>query len=120
MRAIGRPGGFEELATCLAECRLTLTTSYHVALVSLYVGTPVIALYESEYYRLKFTGLAQVLDTPLLRVVSAEEFGQLSIEKTAGAATQDAIDALRDTLVSLREVHAEARGPIAHALERRA
>ena len=57
VRAVGRPDSFEELAARLAECRVTLTTSYHVALVSLYVGTPVVALYESEYYRLKFTGL---------------------------------------------------------------
>ena len=69
VRAVGRPDSLEELAARLAECRVTLTTSYHVALVSLYVGTPVVALYESEYYRLKFTDSREVLGTSLLRVV---------------------------------------------------
>ena len=73
-----------------------------------------------EYYRLKFTGLEQVLGTPMLCVVSVEEFEPTSVEKAAETATQVAIDALRDTLVSLREVHAEARGAIARALEHRA
>jgi colanic acid/amylovoran biosynthesis protein len=115
-----RPGGFEELASLLAACRVTITTSYHVALVSLYVGTPVVALCESEYYRLKFGGLSEVLDTPLLSVVTVEEFGRDVIEAVANASDAHAIAKLRDTLVALRAEHAESRAAIARALERRA
>jgi len=119
IRSLHRPAGFEELTSVLSGCRVAVTTSYHVALVSLYTGTPVVVLCESEYYRLKFGGLAEVLDTPLLTVVTAEQLGRDVLEAAAAAADAASIASLRGALVSLRGAHAASRAPIARVLEER-
>ena len=116
--ALARPADFAELADRLAACRATITTSYHVALVSLYVGTPVVALYASEYYRLKFTGLASAVDTPLLRLVRFEEFEGGCVEDVVAAASIDEnLDNLRATLVALGRLNLDAHDVIARTLE---
>jgi len=118
IRALPRPTDFAELADRLAGCRATITTSYHVALVSLYVGTPVVALCESEYYRLKYGGLAEVLDTPLLCVVSTDAFeGDHAEQVVRAAAIDENVDRLRSTLTELKQRNLEAHAIIARVLD---
>ncbi len=118
IRSLARPTGFAELAERLAACRATITTSYHVALVSLYVGTPVVALFTSEYYRLKFTGLAEAVDTPLLRLAGMDESVGGPVDDVVAAASVDEnVDNLRATLESLKRVNQDSRDIIARTLE---
>jgi polysaccharide pyruvyl transferase WcaK-like protein len=84
-----RPSGFSELAGYLAPCRAAVTTSYHVAIVSLFVGTPVAALFSSDYYRLKFAGLAEVVSSPLLRIVPVEGFKVGILDELSNMASRD-------------------------------
>jgi len=117
IRLVQRPAGFEDAADRLAACRVAITTSYHVALVSLYVGTPVIALCATDYYRLKFAGLAEVLDTPLLRVVPLAELCAEQIDGVTAAATvPENLDRLRATLIEMSRLNHAARDTIAVAL----
>ena len=56
------------------KAALVFTTSYHATLASLYIGTPVVSLYENEYYNLKFFGLKEVFKTDLLNILNLENY----------------------------------------------
>lgn len=71
---IERAKDYKELITRFKGAALVVTTSYHATLAALYNATPVVSVYENEYYRLKFTGLEDVFDTPLLSVVDLQDY----------------------------------------------
>lgn len=117
VRVRPRPTTLGELVDYLRGCRITITTSYHVALVSLYVGTPVIALHSTDYYRLKFDGLADVCASPLLRVSRVDAFDVDVIEHVVRAGGEARFrDDLHATLVDLKQMSASARAEILEAL----
>ena len=49
----------EEVMERTAKCRVVVTGSYHPAVFALSQGTPVVAFYNSPYYKDKFLGLAE-------------------------------------------------------------
>lgn len=117
VRFVPRPATYGELFERLAGCRATVTTSYHVALVSLYAGTPVVAVCASDYYRLKFDGLAQVVDSPLLAVVEAEHFDGTAIGRVLAAGRDAGLSSrLAERLGKLRRANADAHEVIARSL----
>lgn len=117
VRVRPRPTTLAELVDYLRGCRVAITTSYHVALVSLYVGTPVIALHSTDYYRLKFDGLADVVASPLLRVARVDAFDVDVIEHVVKAGTESRFrEDLHATLTELKRTNESAREEILSAL----
>jgi colanic acid/amylovoran biosynthesis protein len=57
--ALHHDGTVPDLLGALSRCRLVITGSYHGAVLALGQGIPALCLHRSEYYRRKFTGLAQ-------------------------------------------------------------
>ncbi len=47
-----------ELMDRIGECRVVVTGSYHAAVFALAQGIPVVSVFNSEYYEMKFRGLA--------------------------------------------------------------
>ncbi|NUS43124.1 MAG: polysaccharide pyruvyl transferase family protein [Mycobacteriaceae bacterium] len=62
-RPVPRSGSPVRLARQVAECRLLVTSTYHVAVFALSQGIPVVALATSAYYEDKFYGLAEMFGT---------------------------------------------------------
>ncbi len=78
---LGRPGGIlghlDLAIEAAGGCRVVLAGSYHAAVFALSQGVPVVAVHASDYYQVKFTGLAAMFPGGLslvdLRLNDAEE-----------------------------------------------
>lgn len=62
------------LMSRLSRAKLVITSSYHASLAGIYVKTPVVSVYENDYYSIKFNGLIDVLDTKLLTITNINDF----------------------------------------------
>jgi len=65
---IGRARNYKGLMKQFKNAALIVTTSYHATLAGIYTAVPVAAVYENQYYDLKFRGLKEAFDTPLLHL----------------------------------------------------
>lgn len=74
-RVHNRAAGYKGLLSQFNKAALIVTTSYHATLAGLYKAIPVVAVYENEYYDLKFTGVQSAFDsTPLLTLVNMQNY----------------------------------------------
>lgn len=74
-RVHARATGYGGLLNQFNKAAMIVTTSYHATLAGLYRGIPVVAVYENEYYDLKFTGIQKAFkSTPLLTLVSLQDY----------------------------------------------
>ncbi len=69
-----KPSDYKELLSMLGGAALVVTTSYHAVMASIFARTPVIAIYNNQYYKYKFCGLSSSIDTPLLCVKELSEY----------------------------------------------
>lgn len=58
----------ESLLQSVGRCCLVISTTYHGAVFALSMGLPVICLFRSDYYRLKFEGLAELFPSNCRRL----------------------------------------------------
>lgn len=65
---IGQFGTARQLAAQVAQCRLLVTSTYHLAVFALSQGIPVVAITSSAYYDDKFYGLAAMFGAGLIVV----------------------------------------------------
>ncbi len=71
-----RPKNYKELVKIVRKNDLVITTSYHAVLASLYSLVPSIAIYESEYYKEKFSGIENLFgDRAIFKVTNINKFG---------------------------------------------
>jgi polysaccharide pyruvyl transferase WcaK-like protein len=66
-QVVGGDGGLaidtlDALLAQVARCKVVVTASYHAGVFALAQGIPVVALVATEYYRIKFAGLADQFD----------------------------------------------------------
>lgn len=64
LRIIPPPYRWTEVASLVRGMRFTLSTRYHLAWLSLCLGTPALALYAGEYYRCKNQAICQWFGRP--------------------------------------------------------
>lgn len=72
-----RPKNYKQLLSLYSNAAMVVTTSYHATLSALYLGIPVVAVYENEYYRHKYSGLEGVLKTELLNILELKKDSML-------------------------------------------
>lgn len=84
-----RPKDYKELLKIISDCSLVVTTSYHATLASIYSNTPVIAVYKSKYYKMKFNTLKNVLPTNLLRVIKSSNINKRSFDGHIGSVDRE-------------------------------
>lgn len=73
-QVLDRVDNYDEFLSQFKYAAMVVTTSYHATLAALYNALPVIAVYENEYYSLKFLGLSESLDTPLLTTLNLADY----------------------------------------------
>ncbi len=95
--AVGRGGTARDVARQVADCRLLVTSAYHLAVFALSQGIPAIGITVSEYYDDKFHGLAQMFGAGL-RVVHLDSAALESELSAAVAAVWNEAPAVRDAL----------------------
>jgi colanic acid/amylovoran biosynthesis protein len=96
----------------IGTCRVVVTGSYHVAVFALSQGIPAVCLANSEYYEVKFHGLADQFGGGVeVLSLSNGRFSQELIEKTLAA--WDGAEALRPRLLRAAESQVRA-GRIAY------
>jgi polysaccharide pyruvyl transferase WcaK-like protein len=69
-----RNKNYRKLLKDVGRSELIITTSYHSTLAALYTKTPVICIYQNEYYRLKFEGLREIFPSPFLNICFINDF----------------------------------------------
>ena len=77
-----RPKNYKELIKTINGSYLMITTSYHATLASIYTNTPVISLYDNDYYKIKFNGLSRVLKSKILRILKINHFCKYDIYRS--------------------------------------
>ncbi|WP_433723615.1 polysaccharide pyruvyl transferase family protein [Nocardia sp. CA-129566] len=92
---VGRGGTPADVARQVGQCRVLVTSAYHLAVFALSQGIPAVGITASEYYDDKFHGLAQMFGTGL-RVVHLND-PKLEQELTM------ALDELWDDAPALRD-----------------
>ncbi|WP_330254630.1 polysaccharide pyruvyl transferase family protein [Nocardia sp. NBC_00565] len=92
---VGRGGTAQEVARQVGQCRVLVTSAYHLAVFALAQGIPAVGITASEYYDDKFHGLAQMFGAGL-RVVHLND-PKLEQELTM------AVDELWDDAPALRD-----------------
>jgi polysaccharide pyruvyl transferase WcaK-like protein len=59
---------YSHLLKIISRSAAVITTSYHATLAAIYTMTPVLAIYENNYYNLKFTGLKECIESSIFNI----------------------------------------------------
>ena len=81
LKLFPKPADYRKGRTGVSQFSILITGSYHGALMALYSGVAVIALYNSEYYKKKFKGLAEIINNPMFRPLPVNNLSDTHIEQ---------------------------------------
>ena len=81
------------------DCRLVITASYHAAVFALAMGVPAIGIVQSDYYRQKFDGLADLFGAGCM-VVEASPLNAARVIEAQFDRLWEQAPILRDSLIA--------------------
>lgn len=114
---VERPKNYKGLLRRFENAAMVVTTSYHATLAALYTGTPVVALYDNEFYDYKYKGLDDAINSPLLKRV---KIGGVSASDTVWAKVLKASDVhIQQKIEDLKKVNDEGYQGIEELLHAR-
>lgn len=93
----------------VSQFSVLITGSYHGALLALYNGIPVVALYHSAYYKQKFDGLGEIVNNPMFRSLPVGDLSETHIEQTRRTRNGENLGTLNRLLLHLQQLNREVR-----------
>ncbi len=113
-RVLNRPTDYNELMNLFNRAAMVVTTSYHATLAALYRGVPAVAVFENEYYRLKFKGLKDVFNCSQLLTL-------LNLQSYTAREVVDALSArdieIADKIAQLKDLNKKIYQDIKRAID---
>jgi polysaccharide pyruvyl transferase WcaK-like protein len=109
VKILPKPVDYPDGCRRVGQLSALITCSYHGALLALYNGVPVVAIYNNAYYKQKFEGLGEIMETPMFRCRPVGDLSETLIEQALRDRNRENLDHLTRRLLQLQRRNREVR-----------